>query len=603
MMPPTPVPGSPEFVALQEAVKGRYSLEREIGRGGMGVVFLARDVALDRPVAIKLLPPDLAARDDLREAFLREARTAARLVHPNIVPMHAVEEHGRLVFFVMTYVDGETLGARVRRAGPLAAGEVMRITQEVAWALAHAHARGVVHRDVKPDNILLERATGRALVVDFGIARVVQSLDPGGRAPAGTPQYMSPEQARGEDVDGRSDLYSLGITAYFAATGHLPFDGATAHALMLQHAQQPPPPVLDAAPRLPGAFAATIDRLLAKSPDARFESADALAAAAGDARGALGVVPAPVRAYLQTSAQIAGEVATLATAAVSVVVGLEIIKLISGDFLGLAGVLEGAAVATLTALAGARGWQLVTETRRLVRDGYRHDALRTAVVVTDREQELEQAGHPARGVSARTWLAAGAGVAVTALGFYAVNKGPDPVGLLGWMLGLTAPVVTVRRVWRDFRAGKPGSFWNRLLAGGIGRRLFGLVGRTVHVRNAAPSTEPTAVLLARATEDLFHALPAVQREQLRDVPTLLASLEADAAALTRLPTADPARARRLETVVTALENLRLDLLRLHAGRASVDALTADLNRARALAQRVDAVVAERSPPVDEPTPV
>src|SRR5690349_8770180 len=198
---------STELLSLQEAVAGRYFVERELGRGGMGVVYLARDVALDRLVAIKLLPPSLAASADLRSRFLREARMAAQLSHPHIVPIHAVEEHVGLVFFVMSFVDGETLGERVRRTGPLASSDAMRIMQEVAWALAHAHARGVVHRDVKPDNILLERETGRAMVTDFGIARAAESRTPAGGLVIGTPQYMSPEHARGEPVDGRSDLY------------------------------------------------------------------------------------------------------------------------------------------------------------------------------------------------------------------------------------------------------------------------------------------------------------------------------------------------------------------------------------------------------------
>ncbi|MGH7669905.1 MAG: serine/threonine-protein kinase, partial [Gemmatimonadaceae bacterium] len=299
-MPPSPA-STPEFLALQQVVKGRYSLDRELGRGGMGVVFLARDVALDRPVAIKLLPPDLATRDDLRAAFLREARTAARLAHPHIVPIYAVEEHGDLVFFVMAFIDGETLGSRLRRGGPLAPAEAMRVTQEVAWALAHAHAHGVVHRDVKPDNIMLERDTGRAVVTDFGIARVIQSLDPVGGVPAGTPQYMSPEQARGDLVDGRSDLYSLGVTAYYAAVGVLPFEAWSAHALLLKHAQEPAPQARKAAPRLPALFADSIDRLLAKRPDDRLESADLLAATLGRARGALGSVPSPVRRFLEST--------------------------------------------------------------------------------------------------------------------------------------------------------------------------------------------------------------------------------------------------------------------------------------------------------------
>jgi serine/threonine-protein kinase len=155
-MPPHASQPSPEFLALQEACAGRYSLIRELGRGGMGIVFLARDLALERLVAIKLLPPNLAESPGSREEFLREARTAAGLAHPHIVPIHSVESVGQLVFFVMGFVDGETLGERVRRNGPLPVGEAMRVVQEVAWALNHAHARGVVHRDVKPDNVLLE---------------------------------------------------------------------------------------------------------------------------------------------------------------------------------------------------------------------------------------------------------------------------------------------------------------------------------------------------------------------------------------------------------------------------------------------------------------
>src|SRR5438270_458375 len=153
-----PLATDSELVALQEACSGRFAIERELGRGGMGVVVLARDLLLGRPVAIKVLPLALARQAPLRDRFLREARTAAGLSHPNIVPIHSVEEHDDVVFFVMGFVEGETLAQRVARQGPLGPVDATRLVQEVAWALAYAHGRGIVHRDIKPDNILIERA-------------------------------------------------------------------------------------------------------------------------------------------------------------------------------------------------------------------------------------------------------------------------------------------------------------------------------------------------------------------------------------------------------------------------------------------------------------
>ena len=221
---------SREFLDFQAAVAGEYSLERELGRGGMGIVYLARDVHLDRDVAIKVLPAQLAESGAFRERFLREARTAAGLSHPHIVPIHQVGERGGFVFFVMSYVEGETLGERLRTRGPLPPAEAARVLREVAWALAYAHGRGIVHRDVKPDNILLEAGTGRALVSDFGIASgggaAGPDTDPGRRM--GTAHFMSPEQAAGLPVDGRSDLYGLGVVGYLAVSGRLPFESATA---------------------------------------------------------------------------------------------------------------------------------------------------------------------------------------------------------------------------------------------------------------------------------------------------------------------------------------------------------------------------------------
>jgi serine/threonine-protein kinase len=291
------------FGRLQRAVSGRYSLERELGRGGMGIVFLARDVALDRPVAIKVLPPDLSNVADSRARFVREARTAAGLSHPNIVPIHLVEEKDGLVYFVMALVDGESLGDRVRRVGPLKSAEVAKLLQEVAWALGYAHGRGVIHRDIKPDNILLDKGSGRALVTDFGIARVsaTGTVSQQGEV-IGTLRYMSPEQASADStIDGRADLYSLGVTAFFALTGRLPFESENPGALIAMQVNQPAPPLKSIAKTVPAKLAEAIDRCLAKDPAARFATGEALAEAITQSQVATREVAPSVREFIQSA--------------------------------------------------------------------------------------------------------------------------------------------------------------------------------------------------------------------------------------------------------------------------------------------------------------
>src|SRR5436309_504501 len=266
------MPDAPDslFIQFQAALVGRYSLERELGRGGMGVVYLAREVRLDRPVAIKLLPPGMARDGTLRERFLREARTAAKLSHPHIIPIFTVDEVGDFVFFAMAYVDGETLTERVRRRGPLPPSEAARVLREVAWALAYAHSQGLVHRDVKADNIMLETATGRALVADFGIAGLVRDAAAlAGGEVIGTPEFMSPEQALGEPVDARSDLYALGVVGYFALSGALPFEGAQATEVLAKQATEPPPPLSSVVPGVPRRLARAVEQCLATHAAAR----------------------------------------------------------------------------------------------------------------------------------------------------------------------------------------------------------------------------------------------------------------------------------------------------------------------------------------------
>ena len=301
---------STDVRSLERAIVGRYALERELGRGGMGVVLLARDLSLERPVALKLLPALLAAQPVLRERFLREARTAAGLSHPHIVPIHAVEEREGIVFIAMAFVDGETLAERVRRAGPLPPREVARILREVAWALAYAHGRGIVHRDIKPENILIERGSGRAMVTDFGIARPTG----GPAAPErltlegqllGTAAFMSPEQGAGEVVDGRSDLYALGGVGFYALTGRAPFEATSLEAILVARFTRAAPPVASARPDVPSALASMIDQCLAREPGDRFASAEAVAEALSEGTGLVGApdVAPPVRSFLRAAEQ------------------------------------------------------------------------------------------------------------------------------------------------------------------------------------------------------------------------------------------------------------------------------------------------------------
>src|SRR5437016_6765745 len=295
------------FLDFQSALAGRYSLEREVGRGGMGVVYLAREVRLDRPVAITLLPPPKPADPKLRERFLREARTAAKLSHPNVISIHAVEETGGFVFFAMAYVEGETLTERVRRRGPLPPSEAARILRDVAWALAYAHGQGVVHRDVKPDNILIEQGSGRVLVADFGIAGVVAGAGAlvAGEV-VGTPEFMSPEQALGEAVDARSDLYSLGVVGYFALSGTLPFEAAKATDVLAKQVTEAAPPLASAAPGVPRRLAQAIDRCLAKDPADRPDGTATLAEQLSHALEQRRELPVALRAFVQHDARLDG---------------------------------------------------------------------------------------------------------------------------------------------------------------------------------------------------------------------------------------------------------------------------------------------------------
>ena len=269
---------------VANSLSANYELESEIGRGGMGIVYSARDKRLKRHVAIKVLPPELAFRADIKSRFLREAETAAQLNHPNIVPIYTVEEKENLVFFVMALITGENLGTRLAHTGAMPPVEVRRILREVAEALAFAHHRNVIHRDIKPDNILLDAESGRAMVTDFGIARALTDsgdsrLTATGMA-IGTPAYMSPEQSAGDRaIDGRSDLYSLGVVGYQMLCGQLPFIAANTPSMLVKHLSEQPVPVNERWPDLPVDLCRAVMLCLEKDPENRFPNAASLATA------------------------------------------------------------------------------------------------------------------------------------------------------------------------------------------------------------------------------------------------------------------------------------------------------------------------------------
>ena len=583
---------SADLLALQEALAGRYFLERELGRGGMGVVYLARDVALDRMVAIKVLPPELAASPDLRTRFLHEARTAAQLSHPHIVPIHAVEEHAAIVLFVMGYVDGETLGERVRRTGPLPPGDAMRIMQEVAWGLAHAHARGVVHRDVKPDNILLDRETGRAMVTDFGIARASEAHTPAGGTVIGTPQYMSPEQARGEEVDGRSDLYSLGATTFFALTGRLPINGPTTAALMARLLTQTAPPVCSVRSVVPSPLARAVDRCLECKSDRRFQSAADLAERLRTALSTRPETPPPIRRFLADVDATGSEAGTALTASLTSLLTLWIAfdnDMFAGIvFYTIAGVLGG--------LAGLRLARLTMHARSLLRTGYSLEHVQRAITQDERFQREHDAesSRPQLSAGTATWVAGS--VAASAVAAWVAHADSMVIALPAVGAALIGPTVALRRLVRDWLGGR--SLLRKLTQGRFGQWLFGVAGVGLYERESPrlPGAEPTVVAIARAADKLFLALPPTQRQRLAEVPALIERLEAEALALRAGDSTEPDREA---SAVAALESLRLDLLRLNAGATVKGELTRDLANVARIGAEIDARLTER----DDATPV
>ena len=266
-----------EIDVVRAALGAHYEILAEIGRGGMAVVYRARERELDREVAIKVLPAQFAFDESFVERFQREGRIAAQLEHPHVVPIHRVGRSGDVVYFAMKLLRGQSLSERISERGRLEPAELRRILLETSTALGYAAKRGVVHRDIKPDNIMLDE-DGRCIVTDFGIARSASEskLTATGMS-VGTPRYMSPEQARAASLDGRSDIYSLGVVGYECLVGITPFHGDDAFAILMAHINDPVPRPALTSPEARDLFR-VIERMLAKDPRDRFQSADEVVA-------------------------------------------------------------------------------------------------------------------------------------------------------------------------------------------------------------------------------------------------------------------------------------------------------------------------------------
>jgi serine/threonine protein kinase len=316
---------------LARALEGRYEIIRLLGRGGMAAVFLAHDLVLERQVAIKVLPPDMTRDGQLIVRFQQEAKTAARLDHPNIIPIHRVESEAGLVYIVMKYVSGQSLEDKLSK-GRLPVPQVRHILHEAALALGHAHRRHIVHRDVKPANIMLDD-DGRVVLTDFGISKAVKATTQitGTGTIIGTPHYMSPEQAKGREVDGRTDQYALAIVGYRALTGKLPFEG-DAPSILYQQVHELPPSVLDRRPDTPADLRVALGRALAKDSKARFPTMEEFASwvsgerAASLDSGTTTIVSTPVKPREQPKSDGGhGSGVFVAMATVAVVIGIAFI--------------------------------------------------------------------------------------------------------------------------------------------------------------------------------------------------------------------------------------------------------------------------------------
>jgi serine/threonine-protein kinase len=585
---------APWPVELQDALAGVLSIERELGRGGMGTVYLARDVALDRLCALKVLHPALAARPVERTRFLQEATTGARLSHPHIVPIFDVGEAAGYVWFVMGLVDGESLATRVARDGPLAPDLVERLLREVGWALANAHARGVLHRDVTLDNILLDRQTGRAMLADFGIAAPIDGTT--SAELIGTAEYLAPELVHGEPATPAADLYALGIVAWSCLTGFLPFTDDDPGRVLLRQVRDPVPPLTRAAAGTPSRLRAAVEALLVKDPLGRPGSVETwltmLDAAERDIQ-----LAAPLRQWVDARTQVAPYHA-LALTLVAVASGFAVSFI--GSNLAISLVLLsvlltfGAMIIPLMARVGIA----LSSLRAVARAGFGVDDLRVALDrdIRTRARVGPVAPEAIGRLVRRLGLGAGAAAAVVIVATEWATALPWSVRFVLWDIGLPVLRWGLILFWLSRGIGyllpgteTPALRWGdrlrqRFWRSPVADRLFALM--RVGLRPTAPATtvhRPTELMLDLQIAARWNALPGPQRAGLDDLPRVARRLRERVqemrdllAVLARQPDTASGEVRALRErlndrsamALAALERLRLLVTRLEGAAAA-----------------------------------
>lgn len=614
---------SPELdeqaLALQAELAGEYSLESEIGRGGMGIVYLARDVALDRPVAIKLLHESLASDPATRQRFLLEARTCARLVHPNIVPIFDVGERDSMAWIVMGHIDGDSLADRLERNGPMRPAEVAKVLRDLGWALGAAHGAGVIHRDITLSNVIVEHSTGRAMLLDFGLATEWQGHD--GGSLVGTPEYLAPELLHGAAPTPQSDIYALGVIGWALLTGHLPISGETPADILLKRLQDGPGSLDQSAPGTPGRLRAAIESALADDPAARPARVEDWLASLDESADA--VVPVEPLCNWVESSSLTRPFYALSFAVVGMVMFME------GGYLHI---LRLSALRTLPTIIPAMAVALlvgglvhftlaVSALRKAARSGYvltdlqvsLGDAIRRRVAVGSRPAPLL-----GRVMNDLAWLSI-IGLVVEHLVSILLpwpvilDLSPGAFSLLLTFAYYTPWLLLVAFVGIGFgfilppREEKPRGlnwriremFWNSWL----GKLAFRIGTIGIRSPSVAPNTlhRPTEVMLQVGIADLYEALPEPQRRGLEGLPEVATRLQRkvgkvreriallEGPAGTRSAEAAATRERLVELrdeAISVLERLRRDLLHLGARIATTGPLSEQLRQLRTADQRL-----------------